>query len=688
MRLQGIRLAALSRAAIFLVTGVALAATPGDLLRSVPLRFEPISQGNYKWTARNAAYAVAFEDKETLLAAGNRAMRIVFEGSRSGAPFEPADKLAVSTNYFRSDERRALPAYSRLRRTGVYPGIDVVYYGDGQDLEYDFEVAPGADPSQIGVRFIGADDIRLGANGDVVLKLGDNEIRQKLPLVYQRTADGVHSVRASYELDQRGTIRFKIGEYDASRPLVVDPSIVLTAYFPGSGADFCVAMAHDARGLLYMAGATYSDDFARVGESYNIFLRNGLREGWVMRLDPNATGDALIQYATFIGSSATDDIKAMTVDAAGIVYIAGNSDAFDYPTTDGAYVKTFTGGTKRVVVSVLDTTLGPGGLVYSTFFGGTSNDEPSDIAVRGGKIYITGFATSTDFPVFGAFQSAKNGGYDAFISVFDPSRSGNDSLVFSSYIGGITQDVARSIVVDDAGAAYIGGYTYSADFPTTAGSFRPFYSGLGDAFLAKIDVGGSQIAYATFLGGSNQDQAKKIVLQPDGRVGIVGFTLSDNFQITQNAIQPIHAGNGDVFFTILDLKAVQFSDALVYSTFFGGNDADVAYDLRRDASGKYYFCGYTMSADFPLRNPLEPVSKGGGVDAFAAIIDPVAPINNALIYSSYLTSNGLQVAYACDFTTDGRMLVSGYSTGALFAPGQAQPVIPTNTNIYLLAFLP
>jgi len=418
------------------IASIASAASPADLLRSIPLRFEKVDGPPYQWVARGSTYAVAFGGRDTLIAAGDRAVRLTLEGSQAAARFEASG--AAATQYFRGRSGQGVATYTHLRRTGVYPGIDLVYYANGANLEYDFEIAPGADPSVIAMRFEGADSVRLGASGDVVLQLGASAITQKLPVVYQRSsANEVQSIAASYRVDEQGAIRLDLGDYDAGRALVVDPTLSVAAFFPGTGGDGVVAIAKDAKGFLYMAGYTYSTDFALVGDSFHPFLVNNNRDGWVMKLDPSANLSDIIVYSSFFGGAATEDIKAMTVDSAGVMYFAGTTDSVDVPLTPGGYIATWGGGVKRPFVSVLDPKLGPSGLLYSTIFGGTSGtDEPTGIAVAGGKIYLTGFTVSDDFPLVSPLQGTRGGGYDAFLAVFDPGVTGNDSLLFSTYLGG------------------------------------------------------------------------------------------------------------------------------------------------------------------------------------------------------------------------------------------------------------
>jgi hypothetical protein len=673
---------------LLLAAGFAFAAPPADLLKTAPLRFEPAGNPGYRWIARGAAYEVAFSDRATLLGAGERVLRLTLEGSNPRAAFEGAEKLPFLTNYFRGHDYRGAPTYARLKRPGVYPGIDIVYYGDGQNLEYDFELAPGADPSVVAMRFEGADTFRLNTRGDIVVGLGGGEITQRVPVVYQRTSsDEIVSVPASYRIAEDGAVRLALGEYNARRPLVIDPSVVLTAYMTGTGADATIGMAHDAQGFLYMVGYTFSTDFPLVGDPYNIFIRNNNRMVWIMKLDPRSAGNGLVLYSTFFGGASNNDPKAMTVDANGVVYFTGLTDAFDFPTTSTGYVTSFGGGTNRIFITAFDPARsGSDSILYSTLFGGTKTEEPTGIAVANGKVYITGFTTSDDYPIGAAIQETRGGSYDAIVAVFDPAQSGAASLLFSTYLGSYGQDIARAIAVDSSGRIYVAGLTYSSDFFTTPGSYRPFYSGGGDGFLTRINLDTHRIDYSTLVGGSDADQVRKIVIQPNGRVALAGYTLSSDFPVTQNAVQPLPGGNGDAFLTVIDPAAPDFTRALIYSTYFGGSDGESAYDLRTDASGKYFLCGYTLSQDFPVRNALNPTSADGGVDGFVAVIDTAAQPFNSLLYSSYLTGAGTQTAMGVDVASTGEVMVAGNSTGGIFGPGEAAPVIPSSTNVFLLVF--
>jgi Beta-propeller repeat len=670
------------------------AAPASDVLARLPLRFEAADgqkADSQKWMARGPGFGVAFTPAGSFIQLGDRGLRLTLPGANRHAKLEGLDKSATPTNYFGTPFRSA-DAYGRLRQVGVYPGINIVYYGQGQSLEYDFELAPGADPSRIRMRFEGADTISLGPKGEVILGFGDHQVTQNPPVVYQRPAPGeTIGVPSTYVMEADGSIGIHLGEYDVNRPVVIDPAVLFTAYLAGTSADVPIGIGHDKNGSIYIAGYSYSPDFVLVGQAYTPFFRSTGRQVFTTVMNPLGPQASVVTYSGFFSGDFGDDLKAMTVSSDGVFYLAGITDDFNFPTTPNGFLLN-NGGVRRSFVSVIDTKLpGTDGLVYSTFFAGTKTDEPTGIAFAGGKIYVTGFTTSDDYPVTAnAYQATRPGGsFDGWVAEFDPSQSGTASLISSTYLGGGGQDIPRAIAVAADGQAYVAGYTRSVDFPTTPNSFRPFYSYGGDAFLTRLDLAANTVTYSTYLGGSGQDQATKILVEPSGNVAITGFTLSDNYPVTASALQSSPAGNGDAFLTILNPSAPDFTTALVYSTYLGGTDSDVAYDIRRDAAGKYYLCGYTLSLDFPTQNALNPSSfPGNSIDGFVSVIDPAASPLKALVYSSHITGPGYQVAYGVDVDTQGNIYVTGTALGDVFGGAGAQVPASSNLNVFLLVFHP
>ncbi len=474
---------------------------------------------------------------------------------------------------------------------------------------------------------------------------------------------------------------------------MVDPVLSYAEYFSSAtGATVGISVKHDAQGLVYLAGYTYAVDFPTVGASYQT-AEAGDRDIFVVQLNlALASTTGAVIYSTYIGGSGADNLGGMTVDANGVMYMTGSTTSTDFPTSSSAYTTAITANT-HVFVTVLDPTqAGTAGVVYSTVIGGSgTDDEGTAIALASGKIYIAGFTNSTDFPTINAYQPGLSYNYDAFVAEIDPTQSGTASLLVSTYLGGTAQDIARSIAVDASGNVYVAGSTQSINFPITSNAYQTNYIGNQDVFLTELNFNTAALVYSTYFGGSSLDEAKKILIDPTGRVAMTGYTLSPNFPITQNALQTAFGGNGNAFLTILDVTKA--SQGLVYSSYYGGDGGEVAYDMALDAYGRYYFCGYTLSLNLPVTSDaVNSTSAEGGGDGFIAVVDPTAGLNG-LVYGTYITGPGAQIVYGIDVypsVTDGtsnsgiRMFALGGSTSNVFPSSQAQSPNPGNLSAFFL----
>jgi hypothetical protein len=687
----------LSWAAIFIaLCGCAWGAKqpdPSALFHTLPLRFEQDVKGN--WSARGAGYALGFAASSVDLRIPDGLVRLSFEGANKAtrAQWEPAGKMLAPTNYFKGDTFRSADAFSHLSRRNLYPGIDVVYYGKGGRLEYDFNLAPGADPSRIRMRFEGADKVSLNASGGVVLKTPSGDIVQQLPVVYQKRASGeTVAVSSSYHLFKDGSVGVRLSDYDRTRALVIDPAILYDFWFTGSNAQEAISLGHDAQGFEYMAGWTYSPDFSAGANGYSPNYSSD-RDCWLVKFNPLATkGEAVILYSTYFGGQFDDDMRSMVVDANGVMYFAGTTLSTNIPLTANAYISIIpdTNATPTGFVAEIDTNqAGVAGLIYASYYGGSQELVINGVAAYQGQIYVTGWTITPDLPETTGVpvQATLAGDYDCFLAVFNPAFTvGTTTLIYASYLGGSSEDVARSIDVDQTGKAYITGYTFSPDFPIMGAAFQPVYNdGGGDAFLSVIDPFAGVLTYSTYLGGTGMDVATKVQVDPSGNVAIGGFTFSADFPLSPTAAQPIYGGNGDAFIAVLNPSAANPASALVYGTYYGGNDVEVAYDMRRDAQGFYYLTGYTFSKNLPVTpNALNPVSAGGGTDSFEAVIDP----NNALVYASYITGPGNQVAYTIDYDAAGNIYAAGYATSNIFPNNTPPHNVPGNFDVFFMLVSP
>ena len=497
----------------------------------------------YLRTAAHLPVAHARGESEDMSRRTGSVLRMQLLGAQTAMALA-SDELPGKVNFFIGNDpsrwRTQIPTYAKIVYPEVYPGIDLVYYGDQGRLEYDFIVKPGADPAAIALSYAGTDEIRLDANGDLVLRLDDEEIRQTRPVAYQDVGGTRQEVTAAYRLGEHGDVGFDVGAYDRSAPLVIDPVLTYSTYLGGAGDDQGFGIAVDSSGSAYVTGVTGSTNFPTLGAFQPTFA--GGIDAFVSKL--NATGSALV-YSTYLGGSDDDEGLGIAVDASGSAYVTGFTGSTNFPTTAGAFQPTLAGGPDAFV-----TKLNPAGsapLLYSTYLGGSNIDGGFGIAVdSSGSAYVTGDTASTNFPTLGAFQptfgtvSCSNPPvcFDAFVTKLNPAGS---ALVYSSYLGGSDNDEGRGIAVDSSGSAYVTGFTLSTNFPTT-GAFQPSLAGRVDAFVTKLNPAGSALVYSTYLGGSAADAAFGIAVDAAGSAYLTGQTDSTNFPTTKRAFQKAHAG--------------------------------------------------------------------------------------------------------------------------------------------------
>ena len=356
--------------------------------------------------------------------------------------------------------------------------------------------------------------------------------------------------------------------------------------------------------------------------------------------------------------------------AGATTYPAGSASPNLLVTTSA--LQTTLKGTTNGFVAVFDPAQSlSASLLYATYLGGSAIDVPYGIATRFGRAYITGSTTSADFPVANATFPNNQGGTDMFITELNPRLSGAASLIASGYFGGAGLDYGTSVAVDAAGFVYVAGITYSFNLPITAGPYQGTAKGGGEAFVVQFALEYPLIVRSTYLGGSGVDGAKKILVDPAGRIAVAGFTSSADFPITQNAHQPLLGGPNAInaFLTILDLRLPP-AQALVYSTFYGGSVDEVPFSLVLDTNGNYYMGGFTLSPDLPIsQNAINGVASRAGFDGFIALINPAAQPFNSLVYSSYVTGPGSQIVYGVDFDALGTVYATGFSTSNIFPGG-------------------
>ena len=450
-------------------------------------------------------------------------VRMSLVGAAPKPPASGREELPGKANYLIGKDpakwRTNVPTYAKVHYREVYPGIDLVYYGNQRQLEYDFVVSPGADPERIVLGFQGGERLEINAEGELVLHAGGGALRQQKPVIYQEINGVRTKIEGRYVLKDAHRVGFQLAAYDQSRPLVIDPTLVYSTYLGGSISDDGYGIAVDAAGSAYVTGLAGSTDFPTASPLQAAYGGGG--DAFVSKL--NAAGSALL-YSTYLGGSGEDYGYGIAVDADGSAYVTGGTTSTDFPTVNP--LQAANGGGTDAFVSKLDAA--GCALLYSTYLGGSGGDGGAGIAVdAAGSAYVSGSTSSTNFPTANPLQAASGGGLtDAFVSKLNAAGS---ALLYSTYLGGSSRDAGRGIAVDAAGSAYVTGWTTSTNFPT-ASPLQSAKAGFTDAFVSKLNAAGSALLYSTYLGGGFGDNyGLGIAVDAAGAAYVTGRTNSADF---------------------------------------------------------------------------------------------------------------------------------------------------------------
>jgi hypothetical protein len=621
------------------------------------------------------------------------ALRVRLLGANPDPRIAPEGELVARANYFIGNDpaqwRTNVPTYARVRYRDVYPGIDLVYYGTHErQLEYDFVLAPGADPHAIALGFEGARRLALDAAGDLVVTLADGGVVvHKAPVVYQERDGRRETVDGKCVLRGGDRVDFELGAYDRTRTVFIDPGLVYATYLGGNEDDQAEAIAVEASGAAYVTGVTGSTDFPTTAGAFVTTPPGG---GNMFVTKVAADGSGLV-YSTYLGGDALDNFeqgRGIAVDAAGSAYVTGDcGQGGDFPTTAGAFQRTFGGGYEDAFVTKL--TPDGSGLVYSTLLGGGDADEGDAIAVdASGAAYVTGQTSSNDlvckgialpiacctgfhtgtcsYPTTaGAFQRSNGAatvGTNIFVTKVKPDGSG---LVYSTYLGGSHGEKAVGIAVDATGHAYVAGNSTSADFPTTPGAFRttkPSEFSIWDTpFVTKFAADGSGLVYSTYLGGSQPDDAAGVAVDAAGNAHVTGTASSIDFPTTPGAFRRTNLSAN--YYNVFVSKMNVTGTGLVYSTYLGGTDGEESgFGIAVGDAGHAYVTGITNSGDFPTTaDAYQSSLRSAGQNAF---VTKLRVDGGGLVYSTYLGGNGAgDFGYAIAVDGVGDAYVTGRSSG-------------------------
>ena len=700
-------------------------------LQNLPLRFE-LNQGQsdarVKFLSRGSNHTLFLTASEAVLALrdpgkqapsakpafGNKAlashlpselapplyMRMAWVGANLGAQVDGEDELPGKANYLigssPSNWRRHVPLYRKVRYRDVYPGVDVVYYGNDGKIEYDLIVSPGAELKKIRLWFPGATKTRISAQGDLVLRLGRDFITLHKPVVYQEEAllPGVppskHYIDGRYVAQNAHQFGFQVGFYDPARPLVIDPALTYSTFIGGSNQDAGTHVAIDSSGTAYIVGFSDSPDFPVSNPLQS--TNKSSRSVFLAKINTLAPGASSLVYSTYLGSAGIAMGRGIAVDSTGNVYIVGDTNSKTFPITPGAF-QTSCKGTcvNNAFVAKIDSF--GSSLLYSSYFGGSNFDFGFGVAIdSAGRMYFTGTTSSSDFPTtVGAFQTAYKGGSspgtrhgDSYVSVLNPAGNGAADLVYSTYLGGSGDDFAWGLAVDASNFVYVTGSTLSSNFPVTPTAFQSALAGvgnigIGDGFLVKLNpagLGANDLLYSTYFGGVNDDWGESIAVDSSGFAYVIGTTTSPNFPSTSTAFHPNFSPGScnanqcaDAIIMKLDPRS-SGAGSLLYSTFLGGSGFDLGHGIAVDAAGILYASGETGSNDFPLVNPIQTTCGGGCPnpvpDVFIAKLDLTQTGSAALLFSTFLGGNGTDTGQSIAIDPEGNAYVTGQTFSSNF----------------------
>ena len=590
----------------------------------------------------------------------SQAIRVTMEGSNGSARLVPIDHLPGTSNYFIGRDpkkwRTGIPTYGKIKCEAVYPGTDLIYYGRRGQLEFDFVLSPGANPSAI--RFHVDAPATITKDGALSVATAAGPLELLRPTIFQMQDGKRVPVQGQFVLRGDDTsVGIQVAEYDHTAQLIIDPVLSYSTYVGGNGSDYNSGVVVDSQGNAYIAGQTTSTNFP----TSNGYSATGNSNGvaFVTKMNPNGTA---ILYSTYLGGSGGDWAAGIALDPSRNVYVTGSTLSADFPTVNPVQANLLSPNGNAFVARIDTTQSGAASLVYSTYLGGGGNSSNSlaDVGLgiaadASGLAYITGQTASDSsfapFPTtYTALQSSiasVNG--NAFLTVLDTTGGGPQSLIYSTYLGGASTgfgDYGVGIAVDSSRDAFVTGQTTSGasgPFPTTSTAYQAsLNSQNGNVFVTEIATtqsGSGSLVYSSYLGGSSTivvgDMASSIGVDAAGKIYVGGDTTSSDFPVTSGAYQTTNSAAGKAFVAAFN-PTVAGSQSLIYSTFLGGTnggEGEVINALTVAGNSNVFVAGSSSSSDFPATSgAFQTVLKNQSWDAFLSELNPAG---TNLLYSTY-----------------------------------------------------
>lgn len=603
----------------------------------------------YKIERANEDYLDKFRDDEIDGVIKGNIVKIEFANiNKNNLSFKSIGKKEGYYNYFIGNDSTKwasnVSLYDEVFIENIYDGISVRYYYDDNNLRYDYLIEPYADVNQIKFNIEGAEYYSINQNGELVIGTSIGEVINGKIYAYEV---GGNEVTCYFAENSDGSIGILPIDYNNTLALVIDP-LVYSTFIGGSAEEQGYGIAVDTYGCAYIVGTTKSSDYDVTNVAYDEIL-SGTQDIFVTKL--NAAGNGLV-YSTFLGGDDADNGYGIYVGINGYAYITGNSLSNNYPTTLNAY-QNYNAGASDVIVTKLNQT--GSSLTYSTYIGGTYDDIGESIAVgKAGSAYIVGYTKSADYDTLKPYQGTLEVGgatFDAFVTKLGPLGR---ALVYSTYLGGNSNDYGNSIAVDDSGYAYIVGETSSSNFDVTTGVFQTSNQGNEDVFVTKFNKEGNGLVYSTYIGGSSMDLGRGIAIDTNGYTYITGTTTSLNYDITAGAYQTTFSSGNEVFITKLN----KIGSNLEYSTYLGALGIDWGAGITVDSEGNACITGHTTSSNFDVTPDAYQLTNGGGTDVFLTKINNTG---SALIYSTYIGGGSNERGHSVCLMDNDNFIITGYT---------------------------
>lgn len=603
--------------------------------------------------------------------------------------------MGFKTNYFRgaqsADWLTDVANFARVRYPSVYPGIDLVYYGRDGKLEYDLVVAPRASADAIQLAFPDAADVAITAQGELKLSTPAGVVVFHKPIAYQQTNGVQREIEAAYRIVGGRQVAFALGAYDRDAELVIDPLLAHSSFLWGNGEDLAI----DAQGNVYIGGFSPATGMPTTG-GYQTSTK-GTRDAFVMKLNPAGTQ---VIYATYIGGRRGETFgRSIAVDASGNAYLTGSTTTSSFPTTTGAYQRSFATGASFV------TKLNTAGsaLVYSTLVNGS--DLQAIALDSAGSAHVVGMASSGTFTTTpGVVQPTRlPTGRPGVVLRLNAAGS---AAAYATYLGGSIYEDLNDVAIGPDGTAYVAGRTASYDFPIVS-AFQSSQAGNDDAFVARLNATGTALVFSTYLGGTADDSATAVAVDSSGDVFVVGRSHSTNFPVTLGVFQPNKAHSDPIVSNAFITKLASTGSSLVYSSYLGGrwclsatvfqcfddgfnsDGIDGATSVAVDAAGYACMGGYANSAEFPQVDSLHGHIGVMDENSRMPFIAKVSPGGDRLIYSTMFGTRSSAVKMFA-LAPGGSLYGLGHgccATADLFPLTGGAP-LGSNSNLFLARIAP